>query len=1093
MERILFRGHILLGTVEKWSPYASRRRLRPHVHSRAAPEDRRPLWETSIMLTSPWHIQLLGGLRVRREAQVIDRFRSHRTGALLAYLAYHARRAHPREELIALFWPEADMEAGRTSLRTALSSLRHQLEPSGAPSGTVLMADRQNVQLRGEAIHADVADFEAALQAAKRADAPEQAECQAEWLQQAIAAYQGPLLPGYYEDWVLGERERLAAAYQNALCRLALILQQTGRGEQALDYARRALAQDALNEQAHCLLMRLYAANHQRDAALQQYAVLEHALQTELQAVPSASTQALYRRLQSQPMSDTLLLPADTGTSRTGVANSADATPTASELTFPADVGSDAPSSQTSALSAPSGRSHSQTVMDATAPISPDAQVRLPLQFTRFFGRESEREELAARLLDALRGESDPSAERLFTVTGPGGVGKTRFAVETGRAAAAQGAQRVAFVPLADIAQGERLLPVIAGALQLPPMAEDALAGQVATALRETPTLLILDNFEQLLNNDNEHNDEEKAGPAAVMALACLREDAPNLVLLVTSRQRLNLAGEREIPLPPLLTPEYPGTVERLLEFASVRLFVDRARAARPDFQITPRNSSDIAALCQALEGLPLAIELMAAWAQTLTPAQMRQRLDERLDLLRARQHGTTSRHKGLRACIEWSYRLLSPELQRFFAGLSVFRGGWTLEAAEAVCEEPNALEYLTQLRERSLITTQETETESGGLMRYDLLETLREYAWEQVANEERLPLRIRHARYVMEWAEELRPLADGAREKEWLREIAAEQSNIHQAFACCELCSSEAQTGLRLAAAVAAYWNRCGFLAQGRQTLDRVLANSAAAPLCIERGVALLEAGSLARCQGDYPASRAYQEAALAVGKQVACERVICSALNNLGLAALAVEDYDGAARYFTEDLQRLREAGREKSTFKTLSNLGTVAFFKADYAAARALYEQALALATKAHSWSDAAKDQGNIALILYKQGQPREALACHKKCLTGFREHNMRADIPLELESTAATLAALDQPVSSARLLGAAETLRKTVGVPLPPSERAAYEENVAVTRRALPPARFQSAWSEGAALSWEEAVNFALQCGESRPLDMSPPNR
>ena len=1086
------------------------------------------------MLTSPWHIQMLGGLRLRREAQEIDRFRSHRTGALLAYLAYHARRAHPREELIELFWPEADIEAGRTSLRTALSSLRHQLEPPGTASGTVLVADRQSVQLRSEAINTDAAGFEAALTAAQQLSATERAEEKIQWLRQAINAYTGPLLPGYYEDWILGERTRLSEAYQHALFTLARNLQQFGQMDQAIDYARRALAPDALNEEAHLLLMELYRADNQPDAARQQYAVLEQILQSEMHMAPSPAAIALYQEICSGRFANANHAPTHLDTTRSA---GAEGLPTASHSPAIAagfTPGAVPPSGILTTPAAPS--MPILPPVPSSASFSAPPLVRLPLQFTRFFGRESEREQLKALLQTALH--SPPSAEfsnssnasvlpenefvsRLFTVTGMGGMGKTRLAVEVGRVLAAQNARRVVFVPLAEVTEGERLTRAIAAGLELPPGTEEAIAAQVAESLRAAPTLLILDNFEHLLHSgnspqqeqteqmepieiswpdnreeipkereDREREQEEAVEPAALTALTWLREQAQTLVLLITSRQRLNLPGKREFPLAPLPAPEYPGTVERLLEFASVGLFLDRARAARPDFQITPRNADDIAALCQSLDGIPLAIELMAAWAQTLTPFQMRQRLDERLRLLRSRRPGgITARHSGLCACIEWSYRLLSPELQRFFAQLAVFRGGWILEAAEAVCEESQALTYLTLLRECSLITANEQETESGSLMRYNLLETLREYAWEQVAETERLPLRIRHARYVTQWAESIYSLIEGAQKREWLQYIVAEQSNIQQAFQCFELCPEETATGIRLAAAVSIYWNRCGLLAQGRQTLALLLANSETLPPSVERGRVLLQAGNLAYNQGDYPASLAYQEAALTVGKQIADESVVSAALNNLGMAAMAVEDYEKAQSYYEESLQMEQQAGDRQTIFRTRSNLGTIAFYKGDYAAARALYEQSLAAAQEMQRGDHAAKEWGNIALVLCRQGQPRQALECHQKSLSGLREHNLRVAIALELESTAATLSALGKPDYAARLFGAAQTLRKTLGAPLPPSERAAYEENVTAVRNALPTAQFQRAWQEGTALSWEEAVAFALDCGEPPLCDFS----
>ena len=772
------------------------------------------------MIISPWRVQLLGGLSARKADHVVTRFRSARTGALFAYLAFHAHRAHPREELIELFWPDADTEAGRASLRTALSSLRRQLEPPGVEmeAGDVLLADRMYVRLRPEAVQTDAAAFEAALHAVERA---RDDEGKITALQAAINAYAGPLLPGYYDDWLIGERERLAQAFQTALCRLARTLHQNGRGEEAAALARHAVANDAGNEEASHLLRQISAQAEQPFAPL------------------SAPSRSPTSTSQAVPACDTLPAPA----------------------------------------------CHASPVPPCDAPPAPSDPpgARIPLPFTRFYGRESEREQLVAALLaarGAQREAENGQTPRLFTITGMGGIGKTRFAIEAGRQAAAQGVGAVAFVPLADVTRPDQVVKAIADALELPAVGDKAAAEQVRAALRAAPLLLILDNFEQLLNDtarefshnapaasdsapqtsrnaavdaavdavdaavdkeacadgNAERQDDMPADLAAVTLITGLCQQCPSLIALITSRQRLNVAGEQEFALPPLPAPQHPGTVERLLEFASVRLFVDRARAARPDFQITPRSGEDIAALCRSLEGIPLALELMAAWAQTLTPAQMRRQLADRRDLLRSRQHGVPSRHRSLRACVEWSCRMLPAPLQTFFARLSVFRGGWMPEAAQAVCEEPRFLEYLAELRERSLIVAEEVggglsteESLSGeetGVMRCRMPETLREYAWEQLSGTERAECERRHAAYFMEAAETIRPRLSGIAQRSWLNALERERDNLRAALTNCLIRSAAdspavpvemASLGLRLCIALQEFWQIRGGGQEGR------------------------------------------------------------------------------------------------------------------------------------------------------------------------------------------------------------------------------------------------------------------------------------
>jgi non-specific serine/threonine protein kinase len=310
--------------------------------------------------------------------------------------------------------------------------------------------------------------------------------------------------------------------------------------------------------------------------------------------------------------------------------------------------------------------------------------------------------------------------------------------------------------------------------------------------------LLVLDNFEHL------------AGSGAPLVHTLLAR-VPNLTCLVTSRQRLLLDGEREFALPPLATPKTEKygdhTPESLLAYPSVALFVSRAQAARPDFALTPRNAEAVARLCQRLEGIPLALELAAAWTQTLTPAQMLERLERRFDLLVSRRRDAPGRHATLRATIEWSWGLLPPDLQRFFAQLSVFRGGWTLEAAEAVTGDPNALLYLTELRERSLVVSDEedleeeppcdpdapvenapvvtaTTEEAAAGMRFRMLESLREFASERLNESgERAALAARHLAYFLRLAEAAGPHLRGPGQISWLRRLETDHDNLRAAL----------------------------------------------------------------------------------------------------------------------------------------------------------------------------------------------------------------------------------------------------------------------------------------------------------------------
>jgi predicted ATPase len=396
---------------------------------------------------------------------------------------------------------------------------------------------------------------------------------------------------------------------------------------------------------------------------------------------------------------------------------------------------------------------------------------QLPVQFTRFFGREDELTRLEEILL-----EEKP---HLLTLTGPGGSGKTRLALEAARQLIEPFGGAVWFVPLQDLTDPGLLPGAIAASLRLPRLPQVEPLEQVVEVLSRQPSLLVLDNFEHLLGSGLMVNDSMVYGstinhqPSAISLVRTLLERVPSLTLLITSRQVLNLTGEREFYVSPLPTPGGEDTPEWLLRCPSVQLFVDRAQKVRPDFQVTPANAPAVSELCYRLEGIPLALELAAARVQVLTPVQMLAQLEHRFDFLVSRKRDEARRHQTLRAAMDWSYQLLSPELQRFFARLSVFRGGWTLEAAAAVAsdewqvtsdESPitshqspvisNALDTLAQLQECSLVQAEE----AGAEMRFRMLETLREYAGEQLASEEQAALRERHADYFLHWVEEAEP-----------------------------------------------------------------------------------------------------------------------------------------------------------------------------------------------------------------------------------------------------------------------------------------------------------------------------------------------
>ena len=443
---------------------------------------------------------------------------------------------------------------------------------------------------------------------------------------------------------------------------------------------------------------------------------------------------------------------------------------------------------------------------------------KIPLQFTRFIGREQELDRLE-EMLDPARGHA-----RLVTLTGPGGTGKTRLAVEAAGRLIEPFNGAVWFVPLSEIADPRVFMDSIAAAMALPHAANSGPLDRVREALAKQPSLLVLDNLEQLVMDGG-----AAKGADAVEEVKALLETLPDLSILSTSRAILGLPGEQEFVVPPLRTPGGNESPQGLGMYESVTLFVDRAQAVKPDFRVTNQNAAAVAELCDRLEGLPLAIELAAARAQVLTPVQMLAQLSRRFEFLVSRKRGVAERQRTLRAAVDWSYRLLAPDLQRFFARLSVFRGGWSVEAAEEVCDEPLALDFLAQLRECSLVLTEEV----GGEIRFRLLEMLREYAAERLtAGEEELAAR-RHRSYYLDLAIRSEPKLTGPDPAEWLNRLEANVDNFRAALALRSVSSRDGRalqsetddpaiaTRMSLAVSLSRFWSIRGHSREGRRAVE--------------------------------------------------------------------------------------------------------------------------------------------------------------------------------------------------------------------------------------------------------------------------------
>ena len=891
----------------------------------------------------------MGRLQAQREADAHSAtaaLSTRRTGALLACLILRAPHPVPREELLGLLWPDELLVTAQNRLRVLLNALRQRLEPPPAPPDSVLIAKQGSVSLVSDAFTSDYHDFLRELRAAK--DAPTEREAISH-LENAVVLYQGELLPGYYEDWILTERRRLSGLRFQALREVTQRCLQIGTPERALEYALQSVACEQLDEEAHGDLIRIYAELGQPSAALRQYEQWKRLLWQQMQAQPSETLRELAARLEAK-MGHGM---AQNKLGLRALARSGDESNTGryspSENLFPQSCGN------------------------------------LPPRLTRFFGREAER----ARLRSLL---SPGSANRLVSLLGPGGVGKTRLAIETAETLLPDYRGRVYFTPLADITSPAHIGLAFVRALGLPPSPGLEPLSQAATVLNQSPSLLILDNMEHLL-------------PHAGTLIAQLLGEAPSLHCLLTSRLTAGIEGEREFALGPLpvaakeekeekekrrkgerkikegesqSTSHNPQSAVGNRQSAipssvpAVALFVDRVQAVRPEFQLTADNAEEVAQLCRELEGLPLALELAAARARVMTPGEMRQQTHGLLNWLVDVRGNKNARHRSLRATLEGSYRLLNTAEQRFFRALSVFVGGFEAQAAGHVglgsgTSAAETLELLERLRAASILHIMETQEATT---RFAMLETLREFGAERLAEAgEEVSTRQRHLAYFAHafWSGDTPPFLWSARET---GRVSGEDGNLQAAleFGLNEEASPNTQAWtLSLARRLSGYWEMQGRWNEGRAYLQRAAQlpyseENFSGHISVLRG-----AGMLSCLLGEYETASAFTAEALRKSEGADYLPGIAGCRNIQGNIAFQQDDYLGAQKRFEQARAIYQELQDAPQIARCLLNLGNTTFFQGEDNQAQARFQDAL------HAYRQAG-DRLGVASALLRLGNVR-----------------------------------------------------------------------------------------------------------------------
>ncbi len=733
----------------------------------------------------------------------------------------------------------------------------------------------------------------------------------------------------------------------------------------------------------------------------------------------------------------------------------------------------------------------------------------LPAPLSTFIGREHELAEVKQLL----------SANRLVTLTGAGGSGKTRLSLKAAEESLHEFEHGVWVVELASLTDPVLLPQVVASALNIQEQSVRSLLGFLVDYLSPRQTLLVLDNCEHLITDCAQFVDT-------------ILQKCPHLKILTTSREVLGITGEAALAVPPLSLPgQQPWTnpasqrdaVRYYEDFESVQLFMARAQTVDQTFRLTAENGVWVAEICRHLDGMPLAIELAAARVRSLSVQQIAQRLDDRFRLLTSGSRTAPARQQTLLATLDWSYTLLSSIEQKILRRLSIFAGGSTLEAAEAVCvddeiQSVEVLEVLSRLVDKSLVMV---DRPGNGETRYRLLETIRQYAHQKLSESVEVDIsKDRHLHYFIRWAEKAEPYLTGPKQLQWLELYEAEHDNLRAALQWCNSDDIRAPAGLRLAAACGRFWRLRGYLSEGRMRLSAALSKTGAQAQTITRAWAMTLLANHMYLQSDYPAMRPVAEEALFIWRELGKQGLAGAAytLDLLGELATEEGDYARAIALFQEALDIYKELNDERGMgqinmqfgwaamrtgnleqaevylqeFRNLaqkmadetslafafSGLGEVAIRQGKYEGAVSLLEQALELNRERGDKWGTATSLGSLGWVAQRQHDFGRMKAFLDQSLSIRMEISDKGGIAWCLEKLAEAKYEQAQYQDAAKIFGHAESVRTPVGSVIDPADRLEYTRIISELRTALGEDTFTALWAYGSRMILQEVIDCAM---------------